>query len=430
MSNIFKFYINTNNTFNEVYLFIKNKYTATNITNITKATKSAKSAKSATSPLPSIDELNSKYNNYNSFIFSNVYKTHFINDLDHNDLLYLKTYNSKLIFVDDVIYIDDTVETIKLKFIKHHNAQTSDDKKLCFEELYFYSLTQSKLNKTELFNNLTNNNKNDLTRENLIKYLTNIYERKEIMESLENKEAYTYEDIDSIRIQYVKEFISIGQSLIKYSPNFIVNPYNLSIPSLKPLGDLVSTNNSNMLFDYNIFNNTIFVCLASNMFKAAEQNLDTEAMLNIYFHFLYSKNIINERNYIMQKTDLVKKTSLLIEDEYFKNKNKFFSLLTSIYNTSNNLKYESFGIKNINVNINSAINYNVSLETIFKLFTSSELYPFIKYNPGKKMENLYRLYCFEEVNNKKVPILSKTLILKYAKFLGKSHMLILRKNYL
>jgi hypothetical protein len=55
------------------------------------------------------------------------------------------------------------------------------------------------------------------------------------------------------------------------------------------------------------------------------------------------------------------------------------------------------------------------------LFNSSELYPFIKYNPGKKLENLYRLYCDKITNNKKLPMLSKTLILKYAKFLGKAH---------
>ena len=55
------------------------------------------------------------------------------------------------------------------------------------------------------------------------------------------------------------------------------------------------------------------------------------------------------------------------------------------------------------------------------MFNSSELYPFIKYNPGKKLENLYRLYCDKATNKKKIPMLSKTLILKYAKFLGKAH---------
>ena len=66
MSNIFKFYINNNNTFNDVYLFINPKYSATN------------------SSIPSIDELNANFNNYNSFIYSEIYEKHFANDFNNN----------------------------------------------------------------------------------------------------------------------------------------------------------------------------------------------------------------------------------------------------------------------------------------------------------------------------------------------------------
>ena len=87
MSNIFKFYINNNNTFNEVYLFIKNKYIVSK------------------SNLPSIDELNSNYANYNSFIYSEIYENHFNNDFNHYDLMYLKTYNTKLIFLPFISFL-------------------------------------------------------------------------------------------------------------------------------------------------------------------------------------------------------------------------------------------------------------------------------------------------------------------------------------
>jgi len=121
MSNIFKFYINNNNSFNNVYLFIKNKYIATNYA------------------IPSIDELNSNYANYNSFIYSEIYEKYFTSDFNHNDLTYLKSYNSNLIFIDDTIYSDDTIETVKLKFIKHYNNRANEFNKICFEELYFYN---------------------------------------------------------------------------------------------------------------------------------------------------------------------------------------------------------------------------------------------------------------------------------------------------
>ena len=50
-----------------------------------------------------------------------TYKTHFINDLNHDDLNYLKKYNSKIVFVDDVIYIDDTIETKLYRYIFEEN---------------------------------------------------------------------------------------------------------------------------------------------------------------------------------------------------------------------------------------------------------------------------------------------------------------------
>jgi hypothetical protein len=298
--------------------------------------------------------------------------------------MYLKNNNSKLIYIDDVIYIDDTIETVKLKFIKHYNNTAIEDKKLCFEELYFYCLTQSKLNKMELFNSLTANNKNDLIQENLINYLININEKKEILESLEKKEVYNYQDIDAIRVTNITEFIAIGQSLLKPVLNYVVNPYDYSSIVSKSVASFINTNNSNMIFDYAIYNNSIYVCLASLLLDNPSQSLDDETIINIYFPFLYSKNIINKRDFIAQKIDLIKKTSELVDDNYFNSKNQFKLLLYKIYNKSNGLKYESSGIKSINININSALNYNISLETLFKLFTSSELYPFIKYNYSMK----------------------------------------------
>ena len=88
MSNIFKFYINNNNTFNEVYLFIKNKYINTN--SHTSST-TIPSSTILTSSIPSITELNTNYNNYNSFIHSEIYEKHFATDFNHYDLTYLKT---------------------------------------------------------------------------------------------------------------------------------------------------------------------------------------------------------------------------------------------------------------------------------------------------------------------------------------------------
>jgi len=409
MSNIFKFYINNTNQFNTVYLFIKNKYLPNQLT---------------LPSLPNIEELNSSYSNSSVFFKSTIYQQYFINDFNENDLMYIDKFKTKLIFVDNVINSDDTIETVKLKFIQAINETVNEDEKICFEEIYMYGLAPAILNKLELFNNLTNNNKTDLTRKMLINYFKNIEEGFTILNKLELKEHYSYDNINAITITNINEYKSIGQSFTKYYANFIVNPYNYEKSLTKQSSDFITINNYNMLFEYNI-GNTIYVCLASKFFKLEtsgdDDADDNELLIKIYFKSLYSKNIINTKDFIMQKTELIKKSNELFNDENFKTKNEFFFLLETINVNSNSLKYENTGIKYINLNIHSTINSNISLETIFKLFNSSELYPFIKYNPGKKLENLYRLYCDKTVSKKKIPLLSKTLILKYAKFLGKAH---------
>ena len=374
-SNIFKFYINNANQLNKLYLFIKNKY----LINQNQSTL-------LTLPiLPSIEELNTNYSDSSVFLKSDVFQQYFIKDFNENDLIYIEEFRTKLIFVDNVINSDDTIETIKLKFIQATNESVNEDEKICFEEIYMYGLAPSTLNKLELFNNLTNNNKNDLTRKMLINYFKNIDEGTTIINTLEIKEHYTYDDINAITIININEYKSIGQSFIKYYENFIVNPYNYDYENslTKQSSDLITLNNYNMLFEYNV-HNTIYVCLANDFFKIEENIIDEESFIKIYFKLLYIKNIISIKDFITRKTELIKKSNELFNDENFKAKNEFFFLLESIHLNSTTLKYENNGVKAININIHSTINSNISLETIFKLFNSSELYPFIKYNPGKK----------------------------------------------
>ena len=242
MSNIFKLYINNNNNYSRLYLFIKNKYGP------------------LASSLPSIEELNKNFSNYSIFSKSSVYKEHFSNDLNDHDLNIIQTTDGTIIFINDVINYDDTIETIKLKFIAHYNSIVNEDEKICFEELYMYGLVEHIYNSQDLFNTLTNNNKIELIHSNIIKYLANIYENETIMKSLQNgdidgkqKETYSYDDLAKIELTTIKEYIALGQSVLNKKLDYIVNPYyyiNVTITS--QLTENISTNNSNLLFEYNI----------------------------------------------------------------------------------------------------------------------------------------------------------------------------------
>ena len=41
----------------------------------------------------------------------------------------MKTSNTRIIFIDDIINIDDTIETVKFKIINHYNKNIEEDKK-------------------------------------------------------------------------------------------------------------------------------------------------------------------------------------------------------------------------------------------------------------------------------------------------------------
>ena len=64
------------------------------------------------------------------------------------------------------------------------------------------------------------------------------------------------------------------------------------------------------------------------------------------------------------------------------------------------------GIKLINFVIHPTISFNLPLDIVFKLIHASKTVPFIKFNPGKRREQIFRLYTDRvATNGKKIPIL-------------------------
>ena len=60
------------------------------------------------------------------------------------------------------------------------------------------------------------------------------------------------------------------------------------------------------------------------------------------------------------------------------------------------------------------IEFNLPLDIVFKLIHATREVPLIKYNPAKKQDKLYRLYCDKiATNGKKIPYLDKSEILCY-----------------
>jgi hypothetical protein len=418
MSNIFKLYINDNNNLSKLYLFIKNKY----LTGILEE---------------SIETLQNKYYDSKEFIKSDIFNSVFKYDFSELDIKYINDFDINIYFVDENIYYDDTLEIIKFKFLKYYNQQTEPPKQISYEELYMYGLINKKYNPAEIYNTLSDNNSNKITSENLKQYLLNLNEQIEIFNKLleinDNKEKdfYTFDDINSIELDEVNILTPIGQNINNKLPHlYTTNPFHLFkysnyIRSI--INTSLNTNNNSLLFEYNLVNNTMFLCFFDDVLNYTNQqssNLEEDITIKLYFPMIAS-NQLTQQLFIKSKKTYISKTNKHVASELFVSKNTFTDTL---YNVSNNkqeypdLKYINDGAKGINLNIHTNINLSLSLESLFKLINSNIKIPLIKYNPGKKNENIYRLFTNKKTKaNVKIPYLSKELIVKYSKLIGKNN---------
>ena len=58
--------------------------------------------------------------------------------------------------------------------------------------------------------------------------------------------------------------------------------------------------------------------------------------------------------------------------------------------------------------------FNLPLDVIFKLIHADKNIPLIKFNPGKKQENIYKLYSNKiSINGRKIPYLIAPIRLHY-----------------
>ena len=419
MSNIFKFYINNNNNLTYLYLFIKSKYL------------------SGVLQEP-IENLQKKYHNSKEFIISDLFNTTFKDDFSNLDIKYIEDFNITIYFVDENIYYDDTLEIIKFKFLKYYNNLVIKTNQVSYEELYIYGLINKKYNSSELYNILCNNNSNKISNEDLKQYLLNINEQIEIYNQLleinDNKEKdyYNFEDINSIKLQEINVLTPIGQNINNKLPHlyttnpFQVKKYSHYIRSI--INTSLNTNNNNLLFEYNIVNNCLFICLFYDVINYSKQLtffLEEDITTKLYFPLIASNQINSYEVFSKDKESFLEKTNTHTKLDLFNNKNTFINTLYYInYNSEKypDLNYDINGINNINFNIHTNINLSLSLESLFKIINSNSIIPFIKYNPGKKHENIYRLYCNKKnKDNKKIPFLSKDLIIKFSKIIGKNN---------
>ena len=308
------------------------------------------------------------------------------------NIVYLKNKIQNVLKLKYNIYHDDTLETIKKKI----SISMNDDKKINTEEIYLFIKTKVSLSTISIYKLLSNNFTRSITYnilEDFFKNYPNIS-----LDLLSKKKEYTYFDL--LQLDLDIEQIQI-QSLSIFTDNymFVSNPYdcdnlNNSI--------LVNTQNSKLLLDFHhIQDNNIYLVLAEDIFNEMKTDKEIEYICKTYFPFLYEKNIFTLTSLMQQK-----KMNYLSEN--FNNT----EIINEFVKNSKSIDDLKKGILNLTFNIYPKYNINFPLENLFNYLHVTNLYPFIKYNPGNKIENLFKLFSDKiSTNNRKIPFLSKKIIL-------------------
>jgi hypothetical protein len=152
--------------------------------------------------------------------------------------------------------------------------------------------------------------------------------------------------------------------------------------------------------DYNI--KKIFVCLAEDVYPfLLSKGLEIEHNANVYFPYLFSEQKFNLDQFIP------------FVDKYSKY-DEMIQLQHRLFNKE--LATKQMGLTSMNLVLYTKQSFIFPSEIFFRLLQTTKDIPLIKLNPGKKQENIYRIFSPKmSENGNKVPLLKKKRIIKIFK---------------
>ena len=316
------------------------------------------------------------------------------------------------------------------------------------EEIYLFYLAEDTISNFSLYQSLTGMNyttqkysnminqritkpnllyKKRITKGILNNFLINIirdkngkpFELSKSENDFEN-EKDSYQKIIELKLNNQTFWIArtLGQKslFIKNENPYIVNPFEAGKGSFeKTISSSLLTLNSNLLLDSGkIVQNNIYLCFAKDVLS--EFPSFQEEIIQLYYPFLYLKNIISF-DQLESSEELLKESSKKILNENILRNFENIDLFFDIYkNKKTNLNYKISGVQYIKTVIHPEYEIKIPLEVIFKILHATERNPLIKYNASSRQENVYRLYTDKiSTDGRKIPFLSKSTILKLIK---------------
>ena len=349
---------------------------------------------------------------------------------DEEELKKIAEEEIDVIYVEERIWIDDNIGTIKTKIleaIRKELKEGIDVEDVCssIKEMYLYCLKNEKINPVAIYQTLTHFDRYTFSQTRMKLLLNNLYDinGKQLFVSIEEKDVYSFDDIlalDLLNRDYLVSQILGQQASFSSEYPILCNPF---LEETGETSDKESgTMDSLLLFDSgNIFKNTIYLCLAKDVFEVADINeVSTEYISKIYFPFLFRDGVTNLDKLREQKGEINTNTDR--ED----NLRKYFAVIGTYYSAflqqqqMNRKVSEKTGVKSIRITMYPEYTVSKPVDTIFKLIHADKNSPLIKFNPQSRQENVYRLYTEQiSTDGRKIPYLGRATVFRLMRNIGK-----------
>lgn len=313
------------------------------------------------------------------------------------------------------IHEDDTVNTIKKKILY---GLSENGINISYDELYLFTKVDIYESPKKIFDSIYK-----LGDSISSPIFNQLYRNLGLQSQIPEKSQYFYQDF--LRIYSLDSPKSFDKSLgIQFSKtydySFPMNPYSI-VPGMFYIGSsenrLLALENT-LLLNNESKNKTIYICFAENILELFERNSISMDLFFYYFPGLSKKGILSSLELLNEKQKLLKETKNLIDPKSFQIYENI-DLLYDIFRQHSQespLPYKERGIQYIDICIHPEEKTQIPLDTIFKTVHATAQIPFIKYNPGIRRENIYRLYSIRlNKYGSKIPELSRSKILQLSK---------------
>ena len=345
-------------------------------------------------------------------------ETRFTQSFSNKERSFIEQNNIAYRYSKQFIHKDDSIKTIKNKLIHDLNYMYA------YEEIYLFSKAKQTQTSTYIYDQYVGEhrtlNQNEFTQ--LVVNYTNGNNTPD------NSNKYTKQDFLKLKLNDTTNIV-LGRGFQKRTDAlFSVNPYDvLHDESLE-----ISMENQLLCFENHVLlhykngefsDNIIYVCLAGNVIKYCnDKGFKDDAFIMMYYPLLYDHNIASFQRFRDYREELLSENKKKLAPNVYKHYEKV-DMFYKVYNQrKSELEYLDNGIYSFYLTIYPEFKYVLPLDAIFKNVHAIKEVPFIKYNPGLRRENIYRFYS-ESITKygEKIPFLSKNMIVKLSKEIGKSN---------